>query len=186
MIADVRGYTAFTQARGDEEAGRLAARFAACTRECVDAGGGTVLELRGDEALCVFDSPRQALRTAIALQRAYADATREDPSLPLLVGIGLDAGEAVAVEGGFRGGALNLAARLCSLAGPGEALAGDGVVLMAGQVEGSVTPTAAVFGSRVSATRCASVGSSSTSISRPCVRARLPARAGSRDRCSRL
>ena len=136
MIADVRGYTAFTQARGDEEAGRLAARFAACTRECVDAGGGTVLELRGDEALCVFDSPRQALRTAIALQRAYADATREDPSLPLLVGIGLDAGEAVAVEGGFRGGALNLAARLCSLAGPGEALAGDGVVLMAGQVEG--------------------------------------------------
>jgi branched-chain amino acid transport system substrate-binding protein len=136
LIADVRGYTAFTQARGDEEAGRLAARFAACTRECVDAGGGTVLELRGDEALCVFDSPRQTLRTAIALQRAYADATREDPSLPLLVGIGLDAGEAVAVEGGFRGGALNLAARLCSLAGPGEVLAGDGVVLMAGRVEG--------------------------------------------------
>ena len=136
MIADVRGYTAFTQARGDEEAGRLAARFAGCTRECVDAASGTVLELRGDEALCVFDSPRQALRTAIELQRAYADATREDPSLPLLVGIGLDAGEAVAVEGGFRGGALNLAARLCSLAGPGEVLAGDGIVLMAGQVEG--------------------------------------------------
>ena len=136
MIADVRGYTSFTQARGDEEAGRLAARFAACTRECVEAAGGIVLELRGDEALCVFDSPRQALRTALALQRAYADAIREDPSLPLLVGIGLDAGEAVEVEQGFRGGALNLAARLCSLAGPGEVLAGDGIVLMAGQVEG--------------------------------------------------
>ena len=84
----------------------------------------------------MFDSPRQALRTAIALQRAYADATREDPSLPLFVGIGVDAGEAVAVEGGYRGGALNLAARLCSLAGPGEVLAAEGVVLMAGQVEG--------------------------------------------------
>ena len=95
-----------------------------------------MLELRGDEALCVFDSPRQALRTAIALQRAYADAIREDPSLPLLVGIGLDAGEAVEVEQGFRGAALNLAARLCSLAGPGEVLAADGIVLMAGQVEG--------------------------------------------------
>ena len=136
MIADVRGYTSFTQEHGDEEAGRLAARFAALTRKCVDAGGGTVLELRGDEALCVFHSPRQALRTAIALQRAYADATREDPSLPLFVGIGLDAGEAVAIEGGYRGGALNLAARLCSLAGPGEVLAADGVVLMAGRVEG--------------------------------------------------
>ena len=84
----------------------------------------------------MFDSPRQALRTAIALQRAYADATREDLSLPLLVGIGLDAGEAVAVEGGYRGAALNLAARLCSLAGPGEVLASEGVLLMAGRVEG--------------------------------------------------
>jgi streptogramin lyase len=84
----------------------------------------------------VFDSPRQALRMAIALQRAYADATREDLSLPLLVGIGLDAGEAVAAEGGFRGAALNLAARLCSLAGPGEVLASEGVLLMAGRVEG--------------------------------------------------
>jgi adenylate cyclase len=136
LIADARGYTSFTQERGDDEAGRLAARFAACTRECVDAAGGRVLELRGDEALCVFDSPRQALRTAIALQRVYADATREDLSLPLLVGIGLDAGEAVAVEGGYRGAALNLASRLCSLAGPGEVLASEGVLLMAGRVEG--------------------------------------------------
>ena len=33
LIADVRGYTSFTQAHGDEEAGRLAARFAvSCPR----------------------------------------------------------------------------------------------------------------------------------------------------------
>ena len=49
--------------------------------------------------------------------------TIADPTLPLAVGIGLDAGEAVRVGDGYRGGALNLAARLCSLAGPGEVLA---------------------------------------------------------------
>ena len=49
--------------------------------------------------------------------------TVADPTLPLAVGIGLDAGEAVPVDDGYRGGALNLAARLCSLAGPGEVLA---------------------------------------------------------------
>jgi branched-chain amino acid transport system substrate-binding protein len=136
LIADVRGYTSFTQERGDVEAARLASRFAALVRECVDAAAGRVVELRGDEALCVFDSPRQALRTAIALQQRLAEATREDPSLPMTVGIGLDAGEAVAVEGGYRGAALNLAARLCALAGPGEVLAGEGIVLMAGRVEG--------------------------------------------------
>ena len=138
LIADVRGYTSFTQERGDVEAARLASRFAKLVRECVEAAGGRVVELRGDEALCVFDSARQALQTGVALQHTFADATREDPSLPMRVGIGIDAGEAVAVEGGFRGAALNLAARLCALSGPGEVLAGEGIVLMAGRVDGIV------------------------------------------------
>jgi class 3 adenylate cyclase len=79
-----------------------------------------VLELRGDEALVVFGSPRSAIRGAVALQKRFVEETIEDPSLPLTVGIGLDAGEAVPVEGGYRGGALNVAARLCSLARAGE------------------------------------------------------------------
>jgi class 3 adenylate cyclase len=62
LIADVRGYTRFTQEFGDEEAGRLAAAFAALARESVESHGGEVIELRGDEALCVFGSARQALR----------------------------------------------------------------------------------------------------------------------------
>ncbi len=56
----------------------------------------------------------------------------------LPVGIGLDAGEAIPVEGGYRGAALNLAARLCGLAGPGEVLASDAVVHLAGKMEGLV------------------------------------------------
>ena len=84
----------------------------------------------------MFDSPRRALRASVALQQRFADAIREDASLPMRVGIGLEAGEAVQAEDGFRGGALNLAARLCSLARAGEVLAGDGIVLMAGQVDG--------------------------------------------------
>jgi class 3 adenylate cyclase len=50
-------------------------------------------------------------------------------------GIGIDAGEAVAVEGGYRGGALNLAARLCSLAKAGQVLVSEGAVLMARKVD---------------------------------------------------
>jgi class 3 adenylate cyclase len=45
LIADVRGYTQFTQERGDEEAGRLAGRFAQLTRSVVEAHRGKVLEL---------------------------------------------------------------------------------------------------------------------------------------------
>ncbi len=131
MVADIRGYTRYTQANGDEAGAKVAGTFAALVDEVVRAHGGTLQELRGDEALVVFDSARSALRTAVELQRRIGAGDLELP-----VGIGLDAGEAVPVAGGYRGGALNLAARLCSLAGPGEVLASDGVVHLARRVEG--------------------------------------------------
>jgi branched-chain amino acid transport system substrate-binding protein len=136
LIADVRGYTWFTQAYGDEEAGRLAARFAALAREVVTAAGGEVIELRGDEALCVFRSARQALRAAVELQTRFRERLDGQPAFPLGIGVGLDAGEAVPIEGGYRGGALNLAARLCSIAAPGQILASETVTSLARTLEG--------------------------------------------------
>jgi class 3 adenylate cyclase len=92
LIADVRGYTLFTQERGDEAAGKLAAKFARIAREVVEGRGGTLLELLGDEALCVFGSPRRAIRSAVELQERFVEETLADFTLPLTVGIGLDAG----------------------------------------------------------------------------------------------
>src|SRR5919199_586150 len=123
LIADVRGYTRYTQQRGDEAAAELASAFAELTRAVVSRHDGRLIELRGDEALVVFESARQALAAALALQAEVAER-----ALPRGVGVGLDAGEAVPVGKGYRGGALNMAARLCSLAGPGEGLASEAVV----------------------------------------------------------
>jgi peptide/nickel transport system substrate-binding protein len=136
LIADIRGYTLFTQDRGDETAAKLASRFAELTKEGVEARDGELIELRGDEALAVFRSARQAIRAAVGLQTRFVEETLGDPSLPLPVGIGLDAGEAVPVGDGYRGDALNLAARLCGQAGPGEVLASQEVVHLARRVEG--------------------------------------------------
>ena len=82
----------------------------------------TSRELRGDEALAVFSSPAQAVRAATELVAVCAEETAARPELPLLVGVGIDVGEAVPVEGGFRGAALNMAARLCSQATGGQVL----------------------------------------------------------------
>ena len=103
LIADVRGYTLFTQERGDEAAAKLAAKFADIAREIVEARGGMLLELRGDEALCVFASTREAIRAAVDLQQRFVEETLGQPELPPTVGIGLDAGEAVPVQGGYPG-----------------------------------------------------------------------------------
>ncbi|MDQ2741058.1 MAG: AAA family ATPase [Chloroflexota bacterium] len=136
LFADVRGYTRFTQEQGDEAAAALVKKFAGLMREGVRARGGRVIELRGDEALAIFGSARQALRAAVDLQARFAEESLVNPSLPLPVGIGIDAGEAIPVEGGYRGEALNLAARLCNLAGPGEVLASEGVVYLGRRVQG--------------------------------------------------
>lgn len=136
LIADVRGYTRFTEEHGDEEGARVASRFALLARRGITEHGGELVELRGDEALGGFLSARDALRAAVELQRLFRTSSDGEPPLPLGVGIGVDAGEAVAVEGGYRGGALNVAARLCSRARGGEILASETVVALARQVGG--------------------------------------------------
>jgi len=136
LIADIRGYTLFTQEHGDEAAASLAESFAWIVREGVEPYGGRLIELRGDEALVAFESPRDAIAAAADLQSRFVDEALSRADAPLYVGIGLDAGEAVALEEGFRGGALNLAARLCSMAGPGEILASQEVVHLARAVDG--------------------------------------------------
>jgi hypothetical protein len=103
----------------------------------VEVRGGTLIEIRGDEALAVFDSARQAIRAAIDLQRQFADHTDADSELPLLVGIGIDSGEAIELDdGSFRGAALNVAARLCALAHGGEVIVSEGTGHLAGRLPG--------------------------------------------------
>jgi ABC-type transport system substrate-binding protein/class 3 adenylate cyclase/tRNA A-37 threonylcarbamoyl transferase component Bud32 len=131
LFADVRGYTAYTREHGDEAGAALAQAFAGVVSQLAPQYRGMLQELRGDEALVVFDSARAALRFALALQEGI-----EESGLARPVGIGLDAGEAVAVVDGFRGGALNRAARLCALAGPREVLASDAVRELAGTTDG--------------------------------------------------
>ena len=138
LIADVRGYTRFTAERGDAAAALLAKRFADLARDAVEARGGRVIELRGDEALAAFESPSQAVRAAVEFQATCAEESEADPAFPLPVGIGVDSGEAVPVEDGYRGVALNMAARLCSSAGAGQVLVTRAIVDSAGVADDGI------------------------------------------------
>jgi len=131
LIADVRGYSLFTAEHGDQASAALVASFDRVTKEIVAAWEGSVVDFRGDEALAVFDSPRASIHAAVELQAAYV--ANDGGAIP--VGIGLDAGEAVQVERGFLGGAVNVASRLCGLAAAGEILATGEVTHLAGPTE---------------------------------------------------
>jgi class 3 adenylate cyclase len=137
LIADVRGYSRYTQEYGDEAAARLAAEFAELVAEGVEAHGGRLVELRGDEALAVFTSARQAIRAAVDLQGRFGDESDASPDMPLKVGIGIDSGEAVELEdGSFRGASLNVAARLCGRAHGGDVIVSEPTVRLAGRLAG--------------------------------------------------
>ena len=131
LFVDIRGYTKYTNERGDEAGAELAREFATLVEGVVKRHDGRSIQLRGDEALVVFESARAALLAAMDIQMCVAES-----GLARGVGIGLDAGEAVPVGTGYRGGALNVAARLCALAAPGEVLASEGVMHLARKVEG--------------------------------------------------
>ena len=137
LIADVRGYSRYTEEYGDEAAARLAATFVDLVADGVEAHGGTLIEVRGDEGLAVFSSARQAIRAAVDLQAKFADETDTESELPLRVGIGIDSGEAVQLEdGSYRGAALNVAARLCGRAHAGEVIVSAGTSRLAGRLAG--------------------------------------------------
>jgi class 3 adenylate cyclase len=138
LIADIRGYTAYTQRFGDNAAAQLSMRFADIARSVLERWDGRLVEVRGDEVLGAFASARQAVLAAGELHARYAEELLQHPELPMGIGVGLDLGEAIPVGEGFRGSALNRAARLCSLAGPGETLVSPGIVYVAPQIEGVV------------------------------------------------
>ena len=138
LIADIRGYSRYTEECGDEAAAELSGKFARIVNEDVEAHDGELVETRGDEALVVFTSARQAIRAAVDLQAAFQEVAA-DLDVPLRVGIGIDSGEAVELEDGtFRGAALNVAARLCGRASGGEVIISDSTSRLAGRLGGLI------------------------------------------------
>src|SRR5215204_4694326 len=136
LIADIRGYSRYTEECGDEAAAALAKRFEGIVHDNVEAHDGGLAEMRGDEALVVFTSARAAIRAAVDLQAQFQEAAHEF-QIPLRVGIGIDSGEAVQLEdGSFRGAALNVAARLCGRASGGEVIISEATSRLAGRLGG--------------------------------------------------
>ena len=135
LFADIRGYTRYALEHGDEAAAELTTLFEMVAAKAIEVRGGEVVETRGDQIVAAFTSARLSLRAAVALQIRFAHMMEANPALHLHVGIGLDAGEVVLVQGGYRGRALNLASRLCDRARAGEVLASEVVVHLAGKID---------------------------------------------------
>ena len=127
LFADLRGYTLVVETHGAVRAAELLERYRALVRDAVGRFDGSEIKTEGDSFYVVFDSVSAAVQCGLAIQTAAADASAEATDPPIRVGVGVHAGETVAVADGYVGSAVNIAARLCAQATAGEVLVSDTV-----------------------------------------------------------
>jgi len=122
LFTDIEGSTALTQRLGDAKARDLLREHERIVREALKSHGGSEVKTMGDGFMASFSSATKALECAIAIQQAFAEHNESAPE-PILVRVGLNAGEPIAEEEDLFGTAVNLAARICSRAEAGQILA---------------------------------------------------------------
>lgn len=116
LFADLAGFTALTEAHGDQAGADLAERFVGAVRALLPADGAQLVKTIGDEVMVRTDGAEEA----VDLGRRIVDQLAVHGSPPVRVGI--HSGSAVAVGEDWFGAAVNLASRVASAARTGEVL----------------------------------------------------------------
>jgi class 3 adenylate cyclase/YHS domain-containing protein len=132
VFADLAGFTALTEAHGDEHAADLAAEFCGAVRRVLADRDAEELKTIGDATMLRADDASEAVLVGLAI---LSDA-RGRERFPA-VRVGMHTGSAVIRDGDWFGSAVNLAARVTSAA------AGDEVLLTA-DTRAAATPVAGV------------------------------------------
>jgi adenylate cyclase len=140
LFSDIRGFTPLSEKMSPDAIASLLTDYFTEMVEIVFRYGGTLDKFMGDALMALWGAPiarvddaDRATRAAVAMQQVLGRLNARwklQGRPPLSVGIGLNAGEVFAGNIGSQrrleytviGDAVNIAARLCSQAGPGEIL----------------------------------------------------------------
>jgi class 3 adenylate cyclase len=139
VFLDLRGFTAFTDAAEPEEVDTVLREYHAAMGNLVTQYEGTLDRFAGDGILMFFNDPlpitdgaKRAARMALEMQERFSPLRARwlKQGYELDLGIGIAQGFATLGAFGFEGrwdysaigGVVNLAARLCSKAQPGQIL----------------------------------------------------------------
>jgi adenylate cyclase len=136
VFCDIRGYTAFAERHDPEVVVEVLNFYFEHLAELVASHGGDIDKYVGDQIIAVFqgdDMVANAVRCALAMQQKVAELGSQHPDWDLAIGIGINSGEVIMGAMGSRermdytvlGDRVNLAARLCAQAGPGQTLLSD-------------------------------------------------------------
>jgi adenylate cyclase len=129
LFCDLVGFTALTDAEGDERAAAICAALQRHVRGVASKHDAEVVKGMGDAAMLRCGQSTAAIQLALHL----VEAIEADPELPP-VRVGVHSGSAVNHEGDWYGRAVNVASRLCSVAAGGEVLVSEAALAAAGEL----------------------------------------------------
>ena len=127
VLADLAGYTALTEAHGDDRAADVAADFVRSVRQLLTDYDAEAVKALGDALLLRMSSASSAIDLARKIVCEVGSRHRN-----LGVRIGVHTGTAVQRDGDWFGSAVNVAARVADVAGAGEVLVTEATVQAAG------------------------------------------------------
>jgi class 3 adenylate cyclase/YHS domain-containing protein len=131
LFADIAGFTALTEAHGDEEAASLVAEFCAAVNAELPAFGGTHVKSIGDALMLRVPEPANAVRLGLHIVHDLLPG-HGAPA----VRVGLHHGSSVERDRDFFGAAVNMAARVSGQAVGGEVLLTGHTAALAPDIDG--------------------------------------------------
>jgi adenylate cyclase len=130
LFTDLVGFTALTEANGDDSAAELALDFYQRVRRLLPDHETEEVKTIGDAIMLRSDDPGQAIRLGLRI----VSELEKVPGFPP-VRVGMDTGPAVSRDDDWYGATVNVAARLCSAAGGGQVLVSDSTHAAAGRLK---------------------------------------------------
>ncbi len=126
MFTDIKGSTTFFDMRGDLEGVTMLQRHNDLVVPPIESEGGRVLQRLGDGLLAVFPTAAPGVKAGIEIQkRLHAHNQGRAEREQILVRVGLNSGMGLVEESNVFGDAVNTAARVQSLAEPGQILVSE-------------------------------------------------------------
>lgn len=125
MFTDLQDSTLMTTQYGDAKALHMLHIHNVLTRNALRKFKGNEIKHTGDGIMASFISVPQAVECAMEIQKAFQEHNNANPHETLNLRIGVSAGEPIEEDGDLFGKAVQLAARLCAAAEPGQILAGQ-------------------------------------------------------------
>jgi len=120
LFADLAGYTALTEAHGDDDAADLALEFFDHVRGMLAGRRCSLVKTLGDAVMVRGEDPLQTVQLGLEIESGIGRHHGWPP-----VRVGIHTGRAVERQGDWFGAAVNIAARVLAAAEPGQVVVTD-------------------------------------------------------------